>query len=209
MSEPVASAATISAAPSLTNAITFHFAELMSSKGKSYSAKQKQYKLFAVVYHDGKEASKGHYITDVYHTGYASWIRYDDSIVKPVPEYNVLRPRAPRVPYLLYYRRMDTQSHGPNSDRGGDGSTGGGAGSGGGGSGSGRGGSSHSTGGGGNDRHSAHHHSNDHHGRGSSGGGYGGSSGYGNTHGNSGGNHYGSGGHGQSNHSGHYGGNSK
>lgn len=205
-----ASAATISAAPSLTNAITFHFAELMSSKGKSYSAKQKQYKLFAVVYHDGKEASKGHYITDVYHTGYASWIRYDDSIVKPVPEYNVLRPRAPRVPYLLYYRRMDTQSHGPNSDRGGDGSTGGGgAGSGGGGSGSGRGGSSHSTGGGGNDRHSAHHHSNDHHGRGSSGGGYGGSSGYGNTHGNSGGNHYGSGGHGQSNHSGHYGGNSK
>uniref|UniRef100_A0A182TGA5 USP domain-containing protein n=1 Tax=Anopheles melas TaxID=34690 RepID=A0A182TGA5_9DIPT len=62
--------------------------KLMSSKGKSYSAKQKQYKLFAVVYHDGKEASKGHYITDVYHTGYASWIRYDDSIVKPVPEYN-------------------------------------------------------------------------------------------------------------------------
>uniref|UniRef100_A0A182PDK1 ubiquitinyl hydrolase 1 n=1 Tax=Anopheles epiroticus TaxID=199890 RepID=A0A182PDK1_9DIPT len=181
----------------------------LMSKGKSYSAKQKQYKLFAVVYHDGKEASKGHYITDVYHTGYASWIRYDDSIVKPVPEYNVLRPRAPRVPYLLYYRRMDTQSHGPNSDHrgGGDGGGGGGAGGGGGG-GSGRGGSSHSAGG--NDRHNAHHHGNDHQGRGTSGGGYGGvGSSYGNVHGNSGGNHYGSGGHGQGNHSGHYGGNSK
>ena len=79
----------------------------MSSKAK-YSVKQKQYKLFAVVYHDGKEASKGHYITDVFHVGYGSWIRYDDSTVKSVSEYHVLHPRSPRVPYLLYYRRCDT-----------------------------------------------------------------------------------------------------
>lgn len=84
----------------------------MSSKGKSYTAKQKQYKLFAVVYHDGKEASKGHYITDVFHAGYGSWIRYDDSTVKPVSENNVLHPKSPRVPYLLYYRRLDTHYHG-------------------------------------------------------------------------------------------------
>ncbi|XP_050073273.1 protein bunched, class 2/F/G isoform [Anopheles maculipalpis] len=191
--------------------------KLMSSKGKSYSAKQKQYKLFAVVYHDGKEASKGHYITDVYHSGYGSWIRYDDSIVKPVPEYNVLRPRAPRVPYLLYYRRMDTQSHGSNSEHhhrgggGGDGIGGGGAGGGGAGGGGGRGGSSHSNASERNDRqnvqhhhHHHHHHGNDHHhGRGTSGGSYGGNGGYGSGgHGNSGGSHYGSGG-GQGN-SGHY-----
>ncbi|EAT44952.1 AAEL003733-PA [Aedes aegypti] len=86
--------------------------KLMSSKGKSYTAKQKQYKLFAVVYHDGKEASKGHYITDVFHAGYGSWIRYDDSTVKPVSENNVLHPKSPRVPYLLYYRRLDTHYHG-------------------------------------------------------------------------------------------------
>lgn len=75
---------------------------------KKYSQKQRLYRLFAVVYHDGKEASKGHYITDVYHTGYMNWLRFDDSAVKPVSENNVLRPRAPRVPYLLYYRRCDT-----------------------------------------------------------------------------------------------------
>lgn len=80
--------------------------EILSSK--KYQAKQKQYKLFAIVYHDGKEASKGHYITDVYNSAYSSWIRYDDSMVRPVREHQVLHPKAPRVPYLLYYRRCDT-----------------------------------------------------------------------------------------------------
>lgn len=81
-------------------------AEILSSK--KYQSKQKQYKLFAVVYHDGKEASKGHYITDVYNVAYSSWIRYDDSMVRPVKEHQVLHPKAPRVPYLVYYRRCDT-----------------------------------------------------------------------------------------------------
>ncbi|XP_070141193.1 uncharacterized protein Usp10 isoform X2 [Drosophila kikkawai] len=75
---------------------------------KKTSQKQRAYRLFAVVYHDGKEASKGHYITDVFHTGYSSWLRYDDSSVKPIGEKNVLQPHTPRVPYLLYYRRSDT-----------------------------------------------------------------------------------------------------
>ncbi|XP_037938976.1 ubiquitin carboxyl-terminal hydrolase 10 [Teleopsis dalmanni] len=78
---------------------------------KKYSQKQRAYRLFAVVYHDGKEASKGHYITDVYHTGYNSWLRFDDSTVKPVNENHVLYPHIPRVPYLLYYRRCDTLPH--------------------------------------------------------------------------------------------------
>ncbi|XP_027233991.1 uncharacterized protein Usp10 isoform X2 [Penaeus vannamei] len=85
--------------------------ELMStnSRGK-YSAQQKKYKLLAVVYHDGKEATKGHYIADIYHGGYTCWLRYDDSCVKAVPEANVLRHAAPRVPYLLFYRRGDTMT---------------------------------------------------------------------------------------------------
>ncbi len=70
--------------------------------------KSRQYKLFAVVYHDGKEASKGHYITDVFHIGYGGWIRYDDARVCTVSENDVLKPKLPRVPYLLYYRRCDT-----------------------------------------------------------------------------------------------------
>lgn len=99
----------------------------MSSKGKAYTAKQKQYKLFAVVYHDGKEASKGHYITDVFHAGYGTWIRYDDSTVRAVPEFNVLHPKAPRVPYLLYYRRLDTHYHGGGGAGAGAGAPAGGA----------------------------------------------------------------------------------
>lgn len=85
---------------------------LSSSKSKKLGPtsgqRNKQYKLFAVVYHDGKEASKGHYITDVFHVGYSGWIRYDDSNVRFVPENEVLHPKPPRVPYILYYRRADT-----------------------------------------------------------------------------------------------------
>lgn len=80
-----------------------------NSRGK-YSAQQKKYKLLAVVYHDGKEATKGHYIADIYHGGYTCWLRYDDSCVKAVPEASVLRHAAPRVPYLLFYRRGDTMT---------------------------------------------------------------------------------------------------
>jgi len=44
--------------------------EILSLARKSqYTLKQRQYKLFAVVYHNGREAAKGHYVTDIYHTG--------------------------------------------------------------------------------------------------------------------------------------------
>ncbi|KAG7295772.1 hypothetical protein JYU34_020824 [Plutella xylostella] len=80
--------------------------KIMSSKLK-YAQKQRQYKLFAVVYHEGVEAVKGHYLTDTYH-GQAGWIRYDDSTVTLVNDAQVLKPKAPRMPYLLMYRRQDT-----------------------------------------------------------------------------------------------------
>lgn len=75
---------------------------------KKLNPKQKHYKLFAVTYHDGKEATKGHYVTDAFHVGYGGWVRYDDSSLKGISESNVLKPTPPRVPYLLYYRRCDT-----------------------------------------------------------------------------------------------------
>jgi len=83
--------------------------ELLStnSRGK-YSATQRKFKLLAVVYHDGKEANKGHYVTDVYHSGYNCWLHYDDSMVTAIPEHQVLKHAPPRVPYLLFYRRCDT-----------------------------------------------------------------------------------------------------
>lgn len=83
--------------------------ELMSSciRGK-LSPVQRKYKLLAVVYHDGKEATKGHYVADIYHGGYNCWLRCDDSFIKEVPESVVMRHVPPRVPYLLFYRRADT-----------------------------------------------------------------------------------------------------
>ncbi|XP_794239.4 ubiquitin carboxyl-terminal hydrolase 10 isoform X1 [Strongylocentrotus purpuratus] len=68
---------------------------------------QRTYKLFAVVYHTGKEASGGHYITDVYHVGTSAWLRCDDGIVKPVKAAQVIKPLTTCIPYLLFYRRKD------------------------------------------------------------------------------------------------------
>lgn len=70
--------------------------------------------IFSVVYHDGKEATKGHYLTDAYHVGLGAWIRYDDGNVRRVGVEQVLRPQSPRVPYLLHYRRSDTMQSNSN-----------------------------------------------------------------------------------------------
>lgn len=68
---------------------------------------QRSYKLFAVVYHHGEKSTGGHYTTAVFHSGIMGWINIDDSNIKMVPVSNVLRYAPPRIPYLLYYRRLD------------------------------------------------------------------------------------------------------
>ncbi|CAG2169716.1 unnamed protein product, partial [Oppiella nova] len=68
----------------------------------------KRYKLLSVVYHDGSEAIKGHYVTDVYHIGSNQWLRCDDQSVKVIPTLKVLNTDTSRTPYLLFYRRHDT-----------------------------------------------------------------------------------------------------
>ncbi|XP_071957610.1 ubiquitin carboxyl-terminal hydrolase 10-like [Antedon mediterranea] len=85
--------------------------DLFSStvKGK-LSVSQRVYKLFAVVYHLGEEASGGHYITDVFHPSVGGWLRIDDGMVKVVPVNQVLKPTMPRLPYLLFYRQRDLSS---------------------------------------------------------------------------------------------------
>lgn len=62
----------------------------------------------AVVYHEGKEAVKGHYLTDVYHIGSSQWIRCDDSNLRVVPAPRIDNPDSSRTPYLLFYRRLNT-----------------------------------------------------------------------------------------------------
>ncbi len=62
---------------------------------------------FPVVNHHGARAIGGHYTTYVYHNGIHGWVHLDDSVVKTVPLSQVLKIEHPRVPYLLYYRRLD------------------------------------------------------------------------------------------------------
>lgn len=82
--------------------------DLLSPNVKTkYLQHQKLYKLFAVVYHHGKKVTGGHYTTAVFHPAINKWVHYDDSNVKIVHVTQVLQFSAPRVPYLLYYRRVD------------------------------------------------------------------------------------------------------
>ncbi|XP_074027269.1 ubiquitin carboxyl-terminal hydrolase 10-like [Leptinotarsa decemlineata] len=78
---------------------------LISSETQSPT--KKQYKLFTVVYHEGKNANIGHYMTDAFHVGYNCWIRYDDSSVKTVQKEDVSKPQGTRFPHLLFYRKSD------------------------------------------------------------------------------------------------------
>lgn len=77
--------------------------ELFSAEAKR-AKKSNNYTLFAVMYHDGEEAIKGHYISDIYHHGSKSWIRCDDRSIATITEDQVLSYNPPRVPYLLFYQ---------------------------------------------------------------------------------------------------------
>lgn len=77
--------------------------ELFSAEAKRAN-KSNNYTLFAVMYHDGEEAIKGHYISDIYHHGSKSWIRCDDRSIATITEDQVLSYNPPRVPYLLFYQ---------------------------------------------------------------------------------------------------------
>jgi len=81
---------------------------LSAESRPKFAAKQRLYKLFAVVYHNGREATKGHYVTDVYHTGYGTWLHCDDATITETAEQSVLNPSQSSTPYILFYRRCDT-----------------------------------------------------------------------------------------------------
>lgn len=81
--------------------------DLLSPIRSRMPINQRNYTLFAVLFHHGKAASGGHYTTDAYHSGLNGWVRYDDSIVRQVPVSHVLKFVPNRIPYLLFYRRCD------------------------------------------------------------------------------------------------------
>ena len=63
-----------------------------------------------VVNHIGHRAVGGHYIVDVFHAGYSTWLRCDDDNISPVTQQQVLGFNRPNVPYLVFYRRIDATS---------------------------------------------------------------------------------------------------
>ncbi|CAG9815469.1 unnamed protein product [Phaedon cochleariae] len=72
---------------------------------KSQTPEGRNYKLFAVVYHVGDKATRGHYFTDAFQMEHACWLRFDDATVRTITEQQVLQPQDTQVPYLLFYRR--------------------------------------------------------------------------------------------------------
>ena len=65
----------------------------------------KSYKLQSIVYHIGKKATGGHYVSDTLND--KTWIHFDDSLVKAISMTNVLHPESTKTPYLLLYIRGD------------------------------------------------------------------------------------------------------
>lgn len=64
---------------------------LSRQKVASLSGNLPRYKLFAVVYHHGKNASVGHYTVDVRRQDGAQWIRIDDTKIEPIRPDDVTR----------------------------------------------------------------------------------------------------------------------
>lgn len=64
---------------------------LSRQKVASLGGKLPRYKLFAVVYHHGKNASVGHYTVDVRRQDGSQWIRIDDTKIEPVRAEDVAR----------------------------------------------------------------------------------------------------------------------
>lgn len=71
--------------------------------------KHRSYQLFAVLSHSGERTDKGHYVTDAFHPARRLWLRCDDDNVTPLAQGDLPRfDNSSLVPYLLFYRRLDT-----------------------------------------------------------------------------------------------------
>eukprot|EP00117_Sycon_ciliatum_P033440 scpid49220/ scgid25729/ Ubiquitin carboxyl-terminal hydrolase 10; Deubiquitinating enzyme 10; Ubiquitin thioesterase 10; Ubiquitin-specific-processing protease 10 len=79
--------------------------ELLAPTVQSCSVATMQYSLIAVINHHGKTAQNGHYSTDVRHKRSASWVRCDDSVVKPISDGQVMNYPTNKTPYILFFTR--------------------------------------------------------------------------------------------------------
>uniref|UniRef100_A0A6G5AB15 ubiquitinyl hydrolase 1 n=1 Tax=Rhipicephalus microplus TaxID=6941 RepID=A0A6G5AB15_RHIMP len=69
-----------------------------------------QLQLDRILSHSGERTDKGHYVTDAFHPAGRRWFRCDDDNVSPIAQGDLLRfENSSLVPYLLFYRRADTE----------------------------------------------------------------------------------------------------
>lgn len=66
---------------------------------------ERNYKLFAIVFHHGAHAAGGHYSAVVYHPYIQCWINCDDDKVTSVDDKSVMKHIPGRSAYLLFYTR--------------------------------------------------------------------------------------------------------
>jgi len=66
---------------------------------------ERNYKLFAIVFHHGAHAAGGHYSAVVYHPYIQCWINCDDDKVTSVDDKSVMKHVPGRSAYLLFYTR--------------------------------------------------------------------------------------------------------
>jgi len=83
--------------------------EVLSPNLRSKSTNMRYYKLYAVVYHHGKNSAGGHYTAAVHHGNPFGWVNFDDNIIKTVNVSQVLKHQQACVPYLLFYERIQTR----------------------------------------------------------------------------------------------------
>jgi ubiquitin carboxyl-terminal hydrolase 10 len=71
---------------------------LSRQKVASLGSNMPRYRLFAVVYHHGKNAGVGHYTVDVRRQDGSQWIRFDDTKIEPIRAEDVERRGAEEEP---------------------------------------------------------------------------------------------------------------
>ena len=71
----------------------------------SKNVTERNYKLFAIVFHHGAHAAGGHYSAVVYHPYIQCWINCDDDKVTSVDDKSVMKHIPGRSAYLLFYTR--------------------------------------------------------------------------------------------------------
>lgn len=84
--------------------------QILSESLQALPLQTRKYCLTSVIYHSGEDMTYGHYTADCYHSGRKGWINYDDTHLSEVDHPNVQQNNVDDSPYILVYRRYQSNS---------------------------------------------------------------------------------------------------